>query len=115
MVMHRELERPVLLHLPSILHKHWRSSWAVITSIEALGFSLTRDKKKMAMHPHGALRQEKLHKQSCKHSPWTLHVRAGLLVRRWGVMLGMRMEGYILSDSMGYNKGFILIKKMSHQ
>ena len=37
------------------------------------------------------------------------------IVRRWGVMLGMRMEGYILSDSMGYNKGFILIKKMSHQ
>ena len=30
-------------------------------------------------------------------------------------MLGMRMEGYILSDIMGYNKGFILIKKMSHQ
>ena len=23
--MHRPLERPVLLHLPSILHKHWRS------------------------------------------------------------------------------------------
>ena len=85
----RLLERPVLPHLPSILHKHW-ASWAVMTSAEALESSLTWDQDKTAMHPHAALRQERLDKQNCEHSPQTLHVKPGLqqgsgeLCWKWG-------------------------------